>query len=101
VDLTLADAEGRALDLGSPIDEISDRSYPDHFATEQSEPGRTFHIRRRWLGQAMGAAGFERHPREWWHFSYGDQLWAFQKKRPVAFYGGVVQAADPDSPTVG
>jgi D-alanyl-D-alanine dipeptidase len=25
----------------------------------------------------MTAAGFRRHPQEWWHFSLGDQLWAW------------------------
>lgn len=25
----------------------------------------------------MTKAGFHRHREEWWHFSYGDQMWAW------------------------
>jgi D-alanyl-D-alanine dipeptidase len=25
----------------------------------------------------MNHAGFRRHPGEWWHFSLGDQMWAW------------------------
>ncbi|MFM7652374.1 MAG: D-alanyl-D-alanine dipeptidase, partial [Vulcanococcus sp.] len=32
-------------------------------------------------------AGFEQHPNEWWHFSYGDQLWAWRAGQDVACYG--------------
>lgn len=73
IDLTLADADGMPLDMGSPIDENSDRSLPDYFRSRDPE----IHRRREWLHQALVAAGFRRHPEEWWHFSLGDQLWAF------------------------
>ena len=33
MDLTLVDESGQEIDMGSPIDEISERSYPDHFAS--------------------------------------------------------------------
>jgi D-alanyl-D-alanine dipeptidase len=35
----------------------------------------------------MAAAGFARHPNEWWHFSHGDQLWAWLRGEPQAHYG--------------
>ncbi|MFZ9739796.1 MAG: M15 family metallopeptidase, partial [Prochlorotrichaceae cyanobacterium] len=50
------------------------------------------------LRQVMTTAGFANHPKEWWHFSYGDQLWAWLREqdadlknesRTVACYGGV------------
>jgi D-alanyl-D-alanine dipeptidase len=28
-----------------------------------------------------------RHPNEWWHFSHGDQLWAWRSGRAAALYG--------------
>jgi len=87
VDLTLADAEGNELDMGSAIDEIGARSYPEHFAAADTEPERTFHARRTLLYDAMASAGFRRHPREWWHFSWGDQLWALLAGEPAAHYG--------------
>ena len=35
----------------------------------------------------MLKAGFVQHPNEWWHFSYGDQLWAWKNKTAFAIYG--------------
>ncbi|WP_413325826.1 M15 family metallopeptidase [Synechococcus sp. MIT S9503] len=37
----------------------------------------------------MTEAGFARHPNEWWHFSHGDQLWAWQRKMDEAIYASV------------
>jgi len=37
----------------------------------------------------MASAGFARHPNEWWHFSVGDQLWAWINHAPAARYGRV------------
>ena len=31
--------------------------------------------------------GFEVNPNEWWHWSYGDQLWAQMRRAPCAFFG--------------
>lgn len=80
VDLTLVDASGTEVDMGSPIDELSPRSYPDHFAPPQSDSqGDRYHQHRQLLRQVLVTAGFCQHPKEWWHFSYGDQLWAWQQ----------------------
>ena len=35
----------------------------------------------------MKQAGFVQHPNEWWHFSYGDQLWSWLSKESNAIYG--------------
>ena len=37
----------------------------------------------------MRSAGFVRHPNEWWHFSHGDQLWAWSVKAEQALYASV------------
>ena len=88
VDITLVDATGQAIDMGSPIDELSPRSYPDHYApssdranTQQTPSSHAFHQHRQLLHTVMSAAEFHRHPTEWWHFSYGDQLWAWLKQQ--------------------
>jgi len=83
VDVTLITLEGEPVAMGSPIDEVSERSYPDYF---QDQPG-PYHAHRCLLAQAMAQAGFARHPQEWWHFSYGDQLWAWLGGESVAIYG--------------
>jgi zinc D-Ala-D-Ala dipeptidase len=86
VDLTLVNVAGEPLDMGSPIDEISPRSWPNYFAERADEASRQCHRHRCTLAEAMSAAGFRQHPNEWWHFSYGDQLWAWQVGM-VAHYG--------------
>ncbi len=86
VDVTLLDASGQPADMGSPIDELSPRSYPDYFApwadpaSADYDPARAIaHQNRQRLARALQSAGFCRHPHEWWHFSFGDQLWAWLK----------------------
>lgn len=78
VDVTLVDAAGDPVPMGSLIDELSPRSYPDHFAAAApGSPAARAHAHRQLLLRVMSQAEFRRHPREWWHFSYGDQLWAW------------------------
>ncbi|MGB3137053.1 MAG: M15 family metallopeptidase [Nodosilinea sp.] len=81
LDVTLVAANGAVIDMGSPIDEVSPRSHPDHFAYSTSPDLQQFHTPRALLNQVMEAAGFRRHPNEWWHFSLGDQLWAWQRQQ--------------------
>lgn len=81
LDVTLIDATGSVVDMGSPIDEVSPRSHPNHFAASTTLAEQSFHAHRTLLNQAMAAAGFCRHPNEWWHFSLGDQLWAWLRRQ--------------------
>lgn len=74
VDITLVDATGQTLDMGSPIDELSPRSHPDYFSDRSELP---YHARRQLLRDVMYSAGFRRHPGEWWHFCLGDQMWVW------------------------
>ena len=112
VDLTLVDKPEHdtaglpmptPADMGSPIDAIGAVSEPDHFLTRsltdvdasERERCRHIHARRSCLRRAMEAAGFAQHPNEWWHFSWGDQLWAWQRGEFSALYGRVDGAAKP------
>jgi D-alanyl-D-alanine dipeptidase len=91
VDLTVADDDGRLLSMGGEIDAIGAESEPDHHAgTAEAAPGSEaahWHHRRTVLRQAMEGAGFAQHPNEWWHFSHGDQLWAWRTGRSSCRYG--------------
>jgi D-alanyl-D-alanine dipeptidase len=74
VDVTLLDARGRELDLGSGFDEMSVRSHPA-LEDEQLAAGSITapHIAARvMLRSAMHAGGFEGIATEWWHFNLGD-----------------------------
>jgi zinc D-Ala-D-Ala dipeptidase len=96
IDVTLVDATGQVVDMGADIDEISPRSYPNHFVDSAIATEQTFHHHRQLLSQAMRSADFQPHPNEWWHFSQGDQLWAWLTNQTnpdqsvVARYGRVL-----------
>jgi D-alanyl-D-alanine dipeptidase len=70
----LVDENGIAVDMGSPLDENSDRSNPDYFADSRGAAGQRAHVNRMLLFNILAAEGFHRHPAEWWHFSRGDQM---------------------------
>ena len=101
VDLTLAHRTAPGthvlLAMGSEIDAIGAVSEPDHFAElaegcpdgEQRTAFLLWHGHRQALRLAMEGAGFVQHPNEWWHFSWGDQLWAWRCGADQACYGRV------------
>jgi zinc D-Ala-D-Ala dipeptidase len=95
VDLTIVDASGQKLEMGSDFDELSDRILPNYYREDKSEYGRLVHRNRECLNTLMESAGFVRLTHEWWHFSYGDQMWALLKHlvslepQKVAFYGRI------------
>ena len=92
VDLTLADQHGQPLDLGGDIDAVGPIAKPEYFASAPiGSREALFHQRRSLLEEVMASAGFARHPGEWWHFSWGDQLWAWQCSKSEAFYGRSAQ----------
>ncbi|MFM7267696.1 MAG: M15 family metallopeptidase [Cyanobium sp.] len=99
VDLTLVKLDGSPLELGGAIDTIGPVSEPDHYALAQARDPASeqalWHRRRQLLAEVMAAEGFAQHPNEWWHFSHGDQLWAWRSDQPRAHYGRVI-TADPD-----
>lgn len=77
LDVTLVDENHQPIDMGSAIDEISERSYPDYFANSSESKAKEYHLHRQILKNAMLAVGFQQHPNEWWHFCRGDQMWAW------------------------
>ncbi len=91
VDLTLAEVSGRLLAMGGEIDAIGPISEPDHHAAaaglDPNGEAGLWHGRRLLLRQVMERVGFAQHPNEWWHFSHGDQLWAWRSASARAIYG--------------
>ena len=107
VDLTIIGPDGEPLDMGTTFDAFSDATWTDYF-----EPGRghdteagdtatepdahdTANIsarkNRRMLYNVMTAAGFTNLPSEWWHYDYGDNMWA-QLTGGKAIYAGILDA---------
>jgi len=65
VDLTIAgSADGRELDMGTPFDFFSPRSWPsDRSVSAAAQANRVL------LAQAMRRRGFRSYDKEWWHFT--------------------------------
>ncbi|MDX3641682.1 M15 family metallopeptidase [Streptomyces sp. MB09-02B] len=86
VDLTLVDADGRELDLGTRVNASPEESAG---ACYTGADGISVEARahRETLGAALCAAGLVNYPTEWWHWSYGDRYWALATGAPTALYG--------------
>ena len=75
VDVTLAEREGCELDMGTPFDDLTERSHPvlEERLLERGEITPQQVANRRILRAAMGQAGWQGIAREWWHFDGGDR----------------------------
>lgn len=88
IDITLLDAKGRELDMGSQLDETPDKNENRNFTLAQNISPLA-HANRHILITALSTVGFVNYPAEWWHWSYGDKYWAYHAKQAHAIYGSV------------
>ncbi|WP_185995411.1 M15 family metallopeptidase [Nocardioides campestrisoli] len=88
VDLTLVDACGDEVDLGTTIDATPEASDGRCF-TAAAGIGADARAHRDLLARVLGGAGLVNYPTEWWHWSYGDRYWALLTGAPAALYGPV------------
>lgn len=93
VDLTLTWEDGEPLFMGSLFDDVTPLAHADRF--ERRAPGMASfseeeaRANRRLLYWSMQEAGFAGHPDEWWHYSYGDQMWARLTGAPEALFDAI------------
>ena len=75
LDVTLLDAHGRELDMGSGFDEMTELSHPrlEPLHLESGELRPEHHRNRELLRQVLGHAGFRGIDNEWWHFEMLDR----------------------------
>ena len=75
LDVTIVDANGDELDMGSAFDEMDDLSHPkletEHLASGAITPVQVAH--RELLRRVMAAGGFNGIDNEWWHFDMLDR----------------------------
>jgi len=104
VDLTIADAQGRLLGMGGGFDESTPYSATSYFETlmpdgcKPEEWQTRCAENRRGLYHIMTRAGFHNYAEEWWHYDFGDQLWAGSAANSgpkKAIYGPAVPPAPP------
>lgn len=85
VDLTIVDAEGRELDMGTTFDHFDVEAYTFHYEKASDERGARLHAHRMMLFNALIGEGFCNFPQEWWHFSYGDRVWAAHYGKDILY----------------
>ncbi len=91
IDLTIRWIKGDPLWMGTIFDDATALAHRDRFEN-LSDAAMSFsdeeaRDNRRLLHWVMAEEGFAGHPDEWWHFSWGDQLWAKLSGAPAAHYG--------------
>lgn len=87
IDLTIVE-DGEEIDFGTKFDDFTPKAAIDYF--DHNEENNEARDNRKWLHKIMYEAGFCGMSDEWWHFDYGNQLWALELNKPQAFYGEVV-----------
>ncbi len=87
VSVYLVDAQGKPVDMGiQPQDWLKDR---DSILSRTSsiKVSRQAQKYRNIMSEAMRSVGFVNYPGLYWHWSYGDQYWAYQTHHDYALYG--------------
>lgn len=90
LDLTLLDAEGEELDMGTEFDAFTEKAHTCYYEGKENS---VFRDNRRLLYHIMTSVGFTNLPTEWWHFDYGDRFWGYYTDMP-AIYSGVFKRED-------
>ncbi len=82
VDVTIIDPQGNRLDMGTTLTDYGIKVHTENnLITENQRKNRKI------LYEIMTKAGFVNYPLEWWHYSYGDRMWAAYSQRQECFYG--------------
>lgn len=88
VDVCFIDEHGTMIDCGTgyaPADEVGRKKCPMFSKHITKEQGKN----RKMLREAMQSAGFVYYPGEWWHYCYGDRMWAVYTGKKECLYGPV------------
>lgn len=87
VDLTIIDADSwKQVDMGKSGG-LYGTAFPDALEKREEaefQEARCFRRLLFWLASEQGIAV---NPTEWWHLSWGDQMWAWATKADCAIYG--------------
>ena len=82
IDITLCDAKGTELDMGTAYLDMGGQTL-----TNSHKISKEARKNRRILFKVLTSHGFQNYPAEWWHYSYGDRMWAAYQRKDFAFYG--------------
>ena len=82
IDITLCDAKGKEWDMGTDYLDMGAQTL-----TNSHKVSKEARKNRRVLYKALTSQGFQNYPAEWWHYCYGDRMWAAYQRKECAFYG--------------
>lgn len=85
LDILLADSKGRPLDHRSPYEPRDPKGYFTEAPNLTKETAKV----RKILKETLESVGITNYPSEFWHYSFGDQGWAYRGGHPYAIYGPV------------
>jgi zinc D-Ala-D-Ala dipeptidase len=88
IDLTLVDKNEKELDMGTVFDYFGKEASSLFY--EENKIDQTIRNNRKILRKVMLSEDFRSDDDEWWHFDYGNQIWAAKLDRPFAFYGEII-----------
>lgn len=78
VDLTLC-MDGVPLDMGTGFDALVNMAHTDWYEHGCKPEEESIRDQRRMLYHVMTAVDFVSYDCEWWHYAYGERLWAREK----------------------
>ncbi|MHB8637231.1 MAG: M15 family metallopeptidase [Fimbriimonadaceae bacterium] len=85
MDVDLLDGDGKPHDLVSPFE----RRDMKCFAFDAPGLSSLARHNRSVLAKSLVGAGITNYPSEFWHYSYGDQGWAYRGGHATALYGPI------------
>ncbi len=81
VDVGLCDKNGKTLDMGTSYSGTGEK------IRTKAPTNKVAANNRKILTDIMQKHGFVNYPNEWWHFCYGDKMWAAYLNKTDCFYG--------------
>lgn len=80
IDVSLCDAVGRDYEMGGEVRGFGPESDFEYPVSDRARQNRLI------LRTALENAGFVNYPAEWWHYSFGDRLWARLTGSKIAIF---------------
>ena len=81
IDVALCDKMQHDFDMGGLVRGFSETADFDALVSAEARKNRLI------LKTALEKAGFVNYPAEWWHYSFGDRLWAKLTGGKIAIFG--------------
>lgn len=81
IDVSLCDKNGIDYDMGGEVRGFHEESDFDYPVSDEARKNRNI------LKSALEESGFINYPAEWWHYSFGDRLWAKLTGSKIAIFG--------------